>query len=265
LPPAKRQVSRFRKLDTKDIHYWGNPESWDLLYLGHCGDYFNRITYEGLVQTDKPFNLSEVPSIVYEDPSLPDRDQLHPFTQDLFDALKIPPHSRAFHRSKYPLCSFGYAVTRSAAEHLITELAPPKLKENGPRAFDVALLHACNKGARTPSPTPQQNPKPHPDPKLRHKYASPGLRCWTVNSELFHHMPGASQIAEIGMIMGEHAGIPPVDLAGQMQVTERNETTNIGCGFWNGAFTYDDDDVKRLKFLQETVGRQGNCWKEGRY
>lgn len=264
LPPAKRQIPRFRKADDSHIHYWGNPESWDLLYLGHCGDYFNEVNYDGLVQTEKPFNLTDLPHVVYADPSLPDREELHPFTQDLFDALELPAHSRAFHRSKFPLCSFGYAVTRAAAERLLFDLAPPKLKEKGPRAFDVALLHACSKGSKTPSPTPHRNPKPHPDPQLRHKYASPGLRCWTLNSELFHHMPGASQIAEIGYVMGENAGIPPVDLAGQAQVMDRNETTNIGCGFWTGAFAYEDDDIERLEFLQDTVGRQGKCWKQGR-
>ncbi|KAF2709887.1 glycosyltransferase family 25 protein [Pleomassaria siparia CBS 279.74] len=263
LPPSKRSA-RFAKSDEKHVQYWGNPKSWDLLYLGHCGDYFNEVTYEGLVPQDRPFNLTDLPHVVYTDPTLPIRDELHPFTQELFEALKIPEHHRAIHRSKFPLCSFGYAVTRPAAERLLSDLAPPKLKPKGARAFDVALLHACSKGSKTPSPTPYRNPKPHPDPKLRHKYASPGLRCWTVNSELFHHMPGASQIAEIGQAIGEKAGIPPVDLAGQTQVSERNETTNIGCGFWDGSFAFELDDVERLEMLQEQVGRQGRCLKPGR-
>ena len=251
-------------MDYKHIHYWGDPNSWDLLYLGHCGDYFNEITYDGPVPADKPFNLTDLPHVLYKDPSLPDLDDLHPFTQSLFGTLAIPPHSRAFHRSKFPLCSFGYAVTRPTAERLLTDLAPPKLRPDGPRAFDVALLHACLQGSKTPSPTPPKNPNPHPDPKLRHKYASPGLRCWTVNSELFHHMPGASQIAQIEEIMGETLGIPPVDLAGQNQIAIRNETSNIGCGFWSGDFSYGDGDDKRLAFLQEEVGRQGKCLKNGR-
>ena len=77
-------------------------------------------------------------------------------------------------------------------------------------------------------------------------------------------MPGDSQIAQIGQAMGENHGIPPVDLAGQTQVVYRNETTNIGCGFWSGAFAFEDGDTKRLKFLQEEVGRKGRCLKEGR-
>ncbi|KAF2470170.1 uncharacterized protein BDR25DRAFT_262893 [Lindgomyces ingoldianus] len=263
LPPAK-SFSPFSRTDANHTQYWGNPKSWDLLYLGHCGDYFNEVTYEGLVPTEKGFNLTDLPHVLYNDPSLPVKSDLHPFTQSLFDALKIPEHTRAFHRSKFPLCTFGYAVTRPAAERLLTDLAPARLRPKGPRAFDVALLHACSKGSKTPSPTPKKNPKPYPDPALRHKYASPGLRCWTLNSELFHHMPGDSQIAQISETMGQKVGIPPVDLAGQNQVIYRNETSNIGCGFWGGAFSFGDDDTERLQFLQDEVGRKGKCLKEGR-
>ena len=263
LPPA-RPFSPFAKADGNHTQYWGDHGSWDLLYLGHCGDYFNEVTYEGLVPTEKPFDLSDLPHVVYQDPSLPIRSELHPFTQSLFDALKMPEHARAFHRSKFPLCSFGYAVTRPAAERLLSDLAPAKLRPKGPRAFDVALLHACSKGSKTPSPTPRRNPNPHPDPQMRHRYASPGLRCWTVNSELFHHMPGESQIAQIGQAVGEAHGIPPVDLAAQTQVYYRNETTNIGCGFWGGAFAFNDGDTERLRLLQQQVGREGKCLKDGR-
>lgn len=263
LPPAKR-FSPILSSNAKHTQYWGDPSSWDLLYLGHCGDYFNEVTYDGLTSTDNGFNLTQSPHVVYHDPTLPVKSDLHPFTKSLFDTLNMSDHQRAFHRSRFPLCSFGYAVTRAAAERLLTDLAPAKLKPKSPRAFDVALLHSCNKGSKTPSPTPPNNPKPHPDPNLRHKFASPGLRCWTLNSELFHHMPGESEIARIGQAVGEQSGIPPVDLAGQVQVINRNETTNIGCGFWNGEFAFDDDDMNRLHFLQEQVGRQGQCLKEGK-
>lgn len=78
-------------------------------------------------------------------------------------------------------------------------------------------------------------------------------------------MPGHSEIAEIGARAGEkEAGIPPVDLAGQAQVIYRNETTNIDCGFWSGAFAFDDNDTDELRTLQERVGRQGRCLKDGR-
>ena len=77
-------------------------------------------------------------------------------------------------------------------------------------------------------------------------------------------MPGKSQIAQIGEQNGEDHGVPPVDRVGQPQIEYRNETTNIGCGFWSGAFAFEDNDVERLRFLQEEVGRKGRCLKEGR-
>jgi hypothetical protein len=252
------------RLHVNQAQYWGDHNAWDLLYLGHCGDYFNYINPDGK-HPDPLLNLSDVPHVVYQDPTLPARADLHPFTQRLFGALGLPMHTRAFHRSKWPLCSFGYAITRPAAERLLADLAPAKLSESGPRAFDVALLHACIKGSDTPSPTPWKNPNPHSNSELGQKSASPGLRCWTVNSELFHHMPGDSLIAKVEEeSVGSKPGVPPVDLAGQTQVAERNETSNISCGFWDGGFAFSDGDTKRLQYLQEEVGRKGRCLKNGR-
>jgi hypothetical protein len=77
-------------------------------------------------------------------------------------------------------------------------------------------------------------------------------------------MPGHSLVDEIGTKSGEGPGIPPVDLAGQAQVVHRNETTNIDCGFWSGAFAFDEDDTTRLRYLQEHVGRRGKCLKKDR-
>lgn len=207
-----------------------------------------------------------MPHLVYRDPTVPTPANLHPFTQQLFGALGMPTHSRAFHRSRFPLCSFGYAVTRQAAKQLLDDLAPAKLQPRGPRAFDVALLHACRKGATRPSsPMSARFPTPPPStPPYYHVSPKPGLRCWTLNSELFHHMPGQSLVDGIGEESGESPGIPPVDLAGQEQVFQRNETTNIECGFWSGDFAFDRWNMKHLHFLQKHVARLGQCLKPGR-
>jgi hypothetical protein len=262
---AVRKVLPPTRVDPNNTQYWGDQAAWDLLYLGHCGDYFGAVGYEGLKDPPKPEILNELPHVVYKDPSTPAKLDLHPFTAGLFDSLGVPEHARFLHRSKFPLCTFGYAVSRAAAERLLTDLAPPHYEPNGPRAFDVAVLHACIKGAGTPSPTPEDNPSPHPDPNMRDKYASPGLRCWTLAPELFHHMPGGSEIAAVAQKLGHTVGVPPVDAVAQEQVEIRNETSNIGCGFWGGAFSFDENDTERLAFLQEEVGRKGKCLKEGRY
>ncbi|KAF1918445.1 hypothetical protein BDU57DRAFT_199247 [Ampelomyces quisqualis] len=258
LLPPQRSFHPFANFGSHHTQYWGNHNAWDLLYLGHCGDYFEEVGDHG-PRLDKHYNLTTMPHIQYQDPSLPSPLDLHPFTQTLFDRLSIPAHTRVFHRSEFPLCSFGYALTRPAAERLLNDLAPPKLKKDGPRAFDVALLDACREGSEAPSTTVAQN-----NAELRKKHPSPGLRCWTLNSELFHHMPGHSLIDEIGANMGEQHGLPPVDLAGQAQVLHRQETPNIGCGFWTGAFAFNDGDSDRLRLLQEHVGRGGLCLKDQR-
>lgn len=264
LLPPQRASRPFGKYGNHHTQYWGDHSAWDLLYLGHCGDYFEEVDESG-PRLDKHYNLTTMPHVKYRDPTLPSPSDLHPFTRTFFDKLGVSAYTRVFHRSKFPLCSFGYAVTRPAAERLMIDLAAPKLTKDGPRAFDVALLNACRAGSKTPSPTPvKNNPSPHSNPELRHKYASEGLRCWTLNSELFHHMPGQSLVDEIGAKSGEGPGIPPVDLAGQWQVATRNETTNIDCGFWSGAFSFKDNDTSRLDFLQEHVGRRGKCLKDDR-
>ncbi|KNG45757.1 glycosyltransferase family 25 protein [Stemphylium lycopersici] len=262
LPPSRSQHP-YVNYHTNHTSYWGDQDAWDLLYLGHCGDYFDIVEEDGPKTDRQNFNLTAMPHKLYTDPTLPAWLNLHPFTQTLFRLLGMPEGTRVMHRSKFPLCSFGYAVTRPAAERLLNDLAPPKLKKNGARAFDVALLHSCNKGENTPSPTPEwQQSKSSTTPSQRSKYPSPGLRCWTLNSELFHHMPGRSEIDTIGALAGEDPGLPPVDSAAQAQVIYRNETTNIDCGFWSGAFAFDEEDTERLHFLQERVGRQGLCLKQ---
>jgi hypothetical protein len=262
LLPPQPSSHPFAHAASNHTQYWGDHGAWDLLYLGHCGDYFEEVDADG-PQLDRHYNLTTMPHVQYRDPTLPPPSDLHPFTQTLFDKLRMPPHTRVIHRSKFPLCSFGYAVTRVAAQRLLDDLAPPKLTKDGPRAFDVALLNSCRAGSNTPSPTPPRGrPLRHYNPELRHKHPSPGLRCWTLNSELFHHMPGHSLVDEIGAKMGEGPGIPPVDLAGKEQVALRNETTNIDCGFWSGAFAFDDSDTRQLRYLQERVGRQGECLKD---
>ena len=262
LPPVRsyHPVTNFRNSRTR---YWGNHDAWDLLYLGHCGDYFGPLTtdQDGFDLSRHSPNLTGIPHAVYEDPTLPPREELHPFTQNLFKLLGIPEKSRVMHRSKFPLCSFGYAVTRSTALRLLTDLPTAKYQEHGPHAFDIALLEACRnhdpKPMRTRTPASAMSP---PAPETSRN----GLRCWTLNSELFHHMPGPSLIDEISLKSSHPHGLPPVDKAAQEQVARRNETSNIDCGFWNGAFAFNDGDIEQLQNLQEQVGRQGKCLKQGR-
>ncbi len=221
------------RLDVRHYPY-GDPTAWDLLYLGHCGDYWHGVS-EGFEKGHvKPENLAALPHISFNDSSLPDPSNLHPWTASLLENLGVPPRTRLVHASVFPLCTFAYAVTRDAAQRMLKQLSLEARADDGPVAYDVAILHHC--------------------------HADNGIRCWTVNPELFHHMPGKSMISGID----NQFNIPPVDATGREQAEERQETPNIDCGFWSGAFTFQPGDKRRLNWLRREVGRKGRCLKAGR-
>lgn len=216
-------------------HYpYGDPTAWDLLYLGHCGDYWQVVSGGFEKGNVKPEDLAARPHISFNDSSLPDPSNLHPWTASLLENLGVPPRTRLVHASVFPLCTFAYAVTRDAAQRMIKQLSLEARADDGPAAYDVAILHRCR--------------------------ADDGIRCWTVNPELFHHMPGKSMIGGIE----NHSNIPPVDATGREQAEERKETPNIDCGFWSGAFAFQPGDKRRLDRLRREVGRKGRCLKAGR-
>ncbi|EOD44296.1 glycosyltransferase family 25 protein [Neofusicoccum parvum] len=230
-------ASAFRALlpDAKYPAYpYGHPKNWDLLYMGHCGDYWHGMDVGFEKGHVVPENLTATPHIAFHDESLPDFDNLHPWTTSLLANLNVTERMRLVHRSRFPLCTFAYAVTRHSANRLLTELAGSESSRPGDHAYDITILRGC---------------------------ISDGLRCWSINPELFHHVPGDSIIAGI-----EHTPerIPPVDESGWDQMQMRGETTNIDCGFWSGSFDFKDDDVNRLNWLRQEVGRKGRCIKPGR-
>jgi hypothetical protein len=77
-------------------------------------------------------------------------------------------------------------------------------------------------------------------------------------------MPGDSEIAQVEQSTGYKTSVPPVDRAAQWQTVSRNETSNIGCGFWNGEFRFEENDTARPRPPQEEVGRKGRCLKKNR-
>ncbi|KAK5136705.1 hypothetical protein LTR08_002358 [Meristemomyces frigidus] len=232
---AAQQLSKATALDTAQ-YPWGTPVDWDLFYVGHCGDYFGEVEKGTGVGYIHPEQLAQTPHLLYPDPTMLWRTDLHPFTASILTAFRIPEQTRVIHQSKWPLCTFGYAITRNSAERILDEIAPAH--EDPSRniiAYDAAILTGCRDGP---------------------------LRCYTVTPELFHHMEGESLIAD------EEASErkifrPPVDAAGYEQVRYRKETSNIGCGFFDGSFYYNGDE-ERLDYLREEVGRKGRCLKTPR-
>jgi hypothetical protein len=231
--PLAAMAARALLPPASDNYYWGHPDDWELFYLGHCGDYFTTMDEPVGVGVVHPNNLTDLPHVIYPDPTLPRRTDMHPFTASLFDAFDVPERSRIVHKSVSPLCTFGYAVTRTSARRLVEEYAPVTgNRGNIDHAYDVAILTACR---------------------------DKGLRCFTVNPELMHHMEGQSLISALD----HKKWRPPVDEVGLKQTYWRGETSNIGCGFWSRDFSWNGDKQK-LKRLREQVGRKGQCLKPGR-
>ena len=232
---AARSLGSTKNTVDPTLYPWGSPKDWDLLYLGHCGDYLNMIQKGIGVGHHHPGDLERLKHVLYEDPTMLNHTDLHPFTSSFLTALTVPERTRVLHHSVWPLCTFGYAITRATAQRLLTDLAPPKEGiHKHITAYDAAILTACRDNH---------------------------ILCYTLQPELFHHMEGESLIA------GEEAEPvhrPPVDEAGLEQVKWRKETSNIGCGFWSGEF-YPEGDQKRLAYLQKEVVGKGKCLKPPRH
>ncbi|OJD35610.1 glycosyltransferase family 25 protein [Diplodia corticola] len=221
-----------RTLFRSNTEYYGNSSAWDLLWLGHCGDWFQTIDKGIGPGHHFPSNLTALDHKIFRDSTLPDRPDLHPYTKSFLDALEIPEKSRVVHRSRLPLCTFGYAITRSSARWIIEDLA--SIQHPPDPAYDMAVMHGCRRR---------------------------GMRCYTVNPEVFHHVMGDSLIAVADA--KEEVHLPPVDAEALAQSRSRKETSNIDCGFWSGDFDFEDE--QRLGVLREEVGRKGQCLKPDRY
>lgn len=91
-----------------------------------------------------------------------------------------------------------------------------------------------------------------------------GLRCWSANPELFHHLDMESEIAK-----ASYGGLDEQDRAnekagadekGRLKTLRVGAAPNIACGARSKSFWTSDE--KTLEFLKEHVGRQGKCLKD---
>lgn len=205
-------------------NFWGDSSTWDILYLGHCGDIFRPQQWS-----------TQIPRVMYEDKTLPPRREMHPYTVKFLESINMPEDTRMMHQSIFPLCTFGFAVTRTAAHRLLTEIAN-KEAEGGTMAYDVRVLEACR---------------------------DLGFRCWSANPELFHHMDMDSEIAKEtfpspqGEGEGDKAG---ADEKGRLKNLRAGAAPNIACGARSPQFY--TQDPKTLEYLREKVGRQGVCLRD---
>lgn len=115
---------------------YGDPSSWDVLWLGHCGVEFPRPP-----QATKP----SIENIVLTNPNdhtvpAPQHLRAHPFGP--LDALSTshPPHTRVYHRaSGGAVCTVAYAVSQRGARRLLHEFGVRRWT----RIWDVELGDWC--------------------------------------------------------------------------------------------------------------------------
>ncbi|KEQ74728.1 hypothetical protein M436DRAFT_42452 [Aureobasidium namibiae CBS 147.97] len=210
--------------------YWGNPNDWDILYLGHCGDMFKFSQWT---------NETEIPRVAVSDPTLPSPEYMHILTRRFLAEIGIPIKTRVVHKSISPLCTFGFALSRMGAQRLLHDVAGSE-PEGGSQAYDVRILEACR---------------------------DLSFRCWSANPELFHHQDAPSEIAIVNAKKGkdhtahEHSSkaSPPgigVDSEGRLQ----GAAPNIACGTRGASFWTQDPET--IEYLREVVGRQGHCLRD---
>ncbi|KAI1324870.1 hypothetical protein F5Y16DRAFT_379788 [Xylariaceae sp. FL0255] len=108
-------------------------DSWDVLWLGHCGEIFPEVLPENEGKQEHPkYTMSD-------DKTVP------PFGKvtGLVDFAKYPEFTRWVHVSGGPICSFAYALSQSGARKVLFDLSVDRLGG----AFDNALANLCRDGA----------------------------------------------------------------------------------------------------------------------
>lgn len=174
---------------------YGDPSTWDILWLGHCGAGMPRIPKSRTVGFKYHTPITPTNIIFTQfDETVPIGKylQAHPF-QGGPDALgtAFPPHTRLYHRSTGgELCTVGYAVSQRGARRLLHQFGIKGW--NG--IFDSEMGRWCagedpDMGSNYPRPPPYE--KTHPKDRV----------CLTSQPPIFaHHHPmqGESDIGGLG-------------------------------------------------------------------
>ncbi|KAF2218144.1 hypothetical protein BDZ85DRAFT_270893 [Elsinoe ampelina] len=109
----------------------GVPHDWDILWLGHMGD---------SVLSD------DIEAFQYNDVTVPVTSDSSP---EFNDQHMFPDQSRTVHRSDFPLCTFGYAVSYQGAQKILF-----RMEQNLDSHYDTDLANHCRTGLHCLSVTP---------------------------------------------------------------------------------------------------------------
>lgn len=139
---------------------YGDPNSWDLLCIGHCGDYWHGMDIEFTDGHVMPKDLAKTPHVTFADPTMLHSDSLHPFTTSLLKNLGVDEYTRLVHRSVFPLCTFGYALSRAGARRLL-EMGSTEPAGKGHKAY-ACLAAAITECVARPSTRSSSITRPDP-------------------------------------------------------------------------------------------------------
>ena len=108
-----------------------NPygDSWDLLWLGHCGAHF-------------PVPEETIPKgryVIMSDQTVPSLKHLTASHDEMRDQYED--HTRVIHHAMLPICSFAYAVSQCGARRILQEIGIESF--TGP--YDNMLLDFCRR------------------------------------------------------------------------------------------------------------------------
>jgi hypothetical protein len=199
----------FSHPDTND--YWSDVNKWEILHLGHCGDF------------PLPHQFDKLAHTIYTDPTMLSPPRLHSKTSAFLRKCGLDSYQRTFHRSLWPLCTFGYALNRRSAQRMLDNYSTEG--PGGCQAFDVRTLEACRD----------------------HDW-----KCYTLNPEVFHHIEAASEIANVNEGIDDHGRLQRMEGAGA--------TPNIFCGARGPGLRTEKED--EFDFLRENV-EKGVCFGDG--
>ncbi|KAE8384727.1 hypothetical protein BDV23DRAFT_166244 [Aspergillus alliaceus] len=96
---------------------------WDVLWIGHCGEY-----WEDMYET-----------ILFEDPTACPHKYYFGWAKSFVE--RMPDHQRAVYRSVNPVCSFAYGLSRPGSRKVLELLGAGQ-----DEAFDVSMMHSCKAG-----------------------------------------------------------------------------------------------------------------------
>ncbi|RYP45114.1 hypothetical protein DL768_008506 [Monosporascus sp. mg162] len=126
-PGSTRALSSSQAAPTT-ITLWLEPYgwSWDLLWLGHCGEDFPELLDEnkGKPTDDAGIRYMSRKFTVSDDPTVPDLDKVTGLVNFRIEL----PHTRWVHITGAPICTFAYALSNQGARKVLFGLSVDHLQ-----------------------------------------------------------------------------------------------------------------------------------------